>query len=709
MASSGDSISAWSPSPVDVAGEDEEDAEDCTDLDFDDLQTIQSWRFVPNVTGSADVFRLETSSVPGILRSHAASIRQVNSAYNLGASKFVQKWLALHDRAIKSALRRMASETHGNAAQAIQRATDTPKSLDTEDSPLSGLLILAPALMFSLDEPGANPNYFFYPSADDRTKQSITDEKTFFRVQRVARNAETPIAGANLIRAHRGTDEFDPNSLQRVSLGNLSEGRQNQAEREPEEVAANRTQRVRNASPPDPEDDDEEEPEDGEVSGGARQAQGVQNASSMTYATLYTQMKGFVGNVGQPVQLFPNEWNARLWDTEIMNQEWSTDLPARETMQIRGYVAHARDSTTFAAMRLDLLGDQVSQQIAAIHQEGDDTTADFDMFPFPFEERMHKEDAKATTKKLKTLARWMTLCLYDTENVQVGADTFEQSEIGDTNRRQQRTGADRQVKSIASNRFWEKILDNERRGLSMDEHPNILSLFDAPFKTLGQLRRDVPAADAFYRDCLTKLGRFANRIVLTTLDSPDTSPSMYPYELPFVDFSTQNGFVWGSTITPFLLAVNAVPTLMSILLEERDSQRTTAEQRTGPIGNTEGRLDPGSPSPPSTRADGDQGGGAAAASQVLSVEDGEQGDGAAAASQVLSEEDSDAAVSERDYGFQAYMSEMGNAFVDEERRAYSARPGGVTSDITAGGAKLSKLFWDMFKGVAIQYPFAAQN
>ena len=166
-------------------------------------------------------------------------------------------------------------------------------------------------------------------------------------------------------------------------------------------------------------------------------------------------------------------------------------------------------------------------------------TVDFDHFSFPFEERMHMEDLKATTKKLKTLARWLTLCFYDTEQVPFGP----LQQAGEAPRARQRRTAQKTV-SIASHRFWQKILDNDSRGLSMDQHPNVLDLFDAPFDTIIRLTGQVPDAETFFQRCTTVLNeKFKTQLVLQKALYSQDDPTIVPYVMPFVDFSTQDGFV----------------------------------------------------------------------------------------------------------------------------------------------------------------------
>ena len=86
--------------------------------------------------------------------------------------------------------------------------------------------------------------------------------------------------------------------------------------------------------------------------------------------SVYTIFKGYAGQTGALNRYMPTEFSASVWETFIMHNEWSVDLPARETMQIKGYLAHARDSATFSALRLDLINDDIVAQLAEFHGEG---------------------------------------------------------------------------------------------------------------------------------------------------------------------------------------------------------------------------------------------------------------------------------------------------------------------------------------------------
>ena len=771
-------------------------------IDFDDLETVKSWSF--QVDG---VFLIQGTPVPGVLRSNAASIRQVNAAYKVAASAFSKKWMALHDRAIKAKLREMAQQVQGNFSGLVQQATESPKSLEEEDSKINGMLMLRPVLLKRQGVAGQDTQYFFYPSVKDEERERLVlDERNFFEVALdLPENAEqrpivrahdafgddidvsglerfdvpgagpspprinstgrysgrefvnqayihtegkgdgnTSDSGSSLadivatqdavVRQRSSPDEGSPPPGQAPELPATSSSHQNQSvdtSSSSTPVRATRDQRraahfrVPSVSPPPSQGADslfQGSPVDPRLAGGVRAAspdssdnlpliqfrrqsrqagnQGNANPRAATqrrpvprpgnqgnpqgrtqprprprpgnqgqaeqgaaqarqgdvgtfvvrhefltlapqrgaparrsariptqqpdpsngndgseeegesprprprrrregepgrrptpeeagvegeipavqFSSIYTLLKGYAGETGGMNRYLPTELSAGVWE-EMMQNEWSIDLPARETMQIKGYLAHARDSTTFSALRLDLIGDEIQTHLADFYAEGDGGSIDFDQFPFPFEERMHREDLKATTKKLNTLARWLTLCLYDTEEVPLGplvGDNPEDPQQGRV--------------SIASHRFWERILDNDSRGLSMDRTPNILELFDAPFKSLITLRSTIPQADEFYLCCQDRLrDNFSEQLILnSSLQQEDTT--IVPYVMPFIDFTSKDGFVWGSTITPFLLAVSAAPTLLSMFLTSVPLEQRVGQQGMALSHDDVGRL-----------------------------------------------------------------------------------------------------------------------
>ena len=667
-------------------------------LDFDDLPTVKSWCYVP-VTNT---FMVSTGSVPGVLRSHAASIRQVNAAYNMAASKFVKKWMALHDRAIKSSLKEMADQTHGGAVNAIKTGTDNPRGFGDDDDELSGMVILRPVGILK-KEPSSveDTKVILYPNVQGEEVAGLNRE-SFFQISEIFTERQTSEAlSTHETRAHTIRNEIYQTRLTRINI--TSDG----SVRNPEEVRnifedildeEQQARRLSRASQPPASPIDNGE--DGSAAG-VPPARGTGNSSG-NFSTVYTLFKGYLGQVGAPKQYISSNYSAKLWDMSIMKNEWAIDLPARETMQIKGYLAHARDSTTFAALRLDLISSDVHEELAKVFSEGAEQVTDYDQFAFPFEERLHREDTKATNKKIWTLAKWLTLCFYNNEPIEQidpnerSATTSQrepqprprqesssqgQFTVGgnggsiffSTSGRREATSSldapprppkskrprpkvsspqsgdddestfsalpteresrpDRSVAltarggsrrdlftqldsrgtdpsaavrsrdggtvrrtssqegqstllpkrpipvSIACQRFWKPILENDSKGLSMDQYPNIMDFFDAPFTTLANLTSEDNGAKKFYQECRQQVTNFTEQLTLNTVSEQDL-PWSVPYEPPFIDFSTNDGFVWGSTITPFLLAVNAVPTVLSLYMKNNDTMQTWCNEQ----------------------------------------------------------------------------------------------------------------------------------
>lgn len=546
-----------------------EELEKCKYYDFNDLETIFTWVHTRDKT-----FRITKCAVPGVLRTTAASIRQVNSAYNLAASTFVTKWLALYDRAIKTKLREMARQTHGNAIEKLQNYTSGPKDIEKRrPNPLDGLIILRPvAMAIPVEGQDNNWNLALYPGTTSEEKERLetVDNKFIFLQKLNLVTGDEPPSQYEFgpkLRSHVGDKSIVLGGSGKFYTSSLKDSRRRNAA--PRQPAAASTRDEAGAADETSSFGPNLQLEETVVSRANEEA----DKSPGDLFTVYSQLKGYLGETGSFTRLDPTQYSADLWDS-IVRSEWSRDLPARETLQIKGYVAHARDATTFAALRLDLLGDRLKSHFDAIQSDASESTLNFDAIPLPFEERLHKEDQKTILKKLDTLARWMTLCLYDNEEVPVAG--FEQEALRERQRAQQELPAtttrspvpETIVKvSIACHRFWKNVLQNDVQGIDMEYEPNIATIFDAPFNTLQVLCSKNAEAFSFHDDWKNKQRLLFESTLQLTNVRDQTQVETHPYTPPFVDFSTQDGFVWGSTITPFLLAVSAVPVILSLLLK----------------------------------------------------------------------------------------------------------------------------------------------
>ena len=514
------------------------------------------------------------------MASHAVAVRRVDAAYKLSASIFVKKYLALHDRGIKNAINRMAKEVKGEAIDAISAGTEEPWNLDRtfEFRNPRGMLLLRPVAL-AWSEHGARGDkpdpgwprddrpfeYAVSPDDADELAKRYRKEPTLFTVRSHRFDA---VGGApqdaKYVRGHTNTSILVPEP------GNTFE-----------------------------------------------RSTGENSFDSGSLPTLYALVKGPVLGLGEHTKIAESYLASDLWEG-ITKDTWSIGLPERETLQIKGYVAHARDSTTFAAIRLDLLGNQTLQELAKVHEEAVDAgVTDFDAHPLPFEERLHEDTAAGFLKRLDYLAKWITLCVFDRPferdsstarpTVASGKGRKGQGQRGDPEVAKKRPANsaqveqrllaearsktrgpkrdDRDTEAYASKEFWHQML-------AYSEIPGAYKPFEAalsesPFRMLTQLMEKDPNAKFFYNEWAGGIRKqFEEAVKLHNVR--DQMPiEAFPYVLPFVDMS--KGFVWGSTATPFLLALTAAASCVARHTDtnSKEAQPLEEPQKSGASPDTE--------------------------------------------------------------------------------------------------------------------------
>jgi hypothetical protein len=500
---------------------------------FDDLPGISEWGF----TGQS--LRYRAAGGGARMASQAVTTRVVNAAYTTSASIFVKKYMALHDRkcivnlnrcqrsheagGIKNAINTMAKQVQGRAIDNVTAATEESWNLKQtmEFKNPRGMLLLRPIGIRGRPYQGG-PETVLHPINKDDASQQYNQLKKVFTV--VAYDVET-------------VDDNPPQLTQ-----NRTEVRSHTSIRwDASSAAESARQKVTTFKENDT---------------GA--------SDSMNFPSVYTLVKGQVSNVGQHVKIPEDGLAATLWEL-ITKDTWSVGLPERETLQIKGYVAHARDSRTFAAMRLDLLDKETLQGLVKVYEEAADAgVSDFDKQPLPFEERLHEDNSAGFLARLDYLAKWITLCLFD-RPVRNPGDLGAGAGIlaGGAARDERRAGGGGRdvppaspigVEAYGSSDFWRKML--MYRSTPGAYKPFEAALSEAPFGSLDYLiRRDANARrflEGWNGETSPMRDNFKNSIKLHNVE--DQMPiEKFPYVLPIVDMS--KGFCWGSTVSPFLLAL----------------------------------------------------------------------------------------------------------------------------------------------------------
>ena len=418
------------------------------------------------------------------MASQSVVVRKANAAYNLSASKFVKQYLAIHDRGIKNALKQMAAEVHGKAIDRLTASTEAEWDLERkfEFANAEGVVILRPVAIKKANTPPLWPK-----KRDDISDIYQMDGRLYsLKVWNKTDEGTGYEDAAKEARSHSKTNIITDEANKTFSVPLYAGG-----------------------------------------------------STSSEYETVYAAVRGNLHTVDAAQVRLPLEQSAsNLWE-RITHDEWSIDLPERKTLQIKGYVAHARAATTFAAMRLDLINSHIYQDLVRVGEEADVAGAtDFDKEPFPFEERMREDDALGIQRKLDYLAKWITICIFDRPD---GAS----------------------VQCVASEEFWSRM----HRSIGNDTllSPFEDSLADTSFKTLPDLTVQNPSAKTFHGAWETKVKSFERPFKL--YNRHDQIPiETYPYVLPFVDMS--QGFVWGSTVTPFMLALIGAASCVSLMSDK---------------------------------------------------------------------------------------------------------------------------------------------
>ena len=431
------------------------------------------------------------------MASQSVVVRKANAAYNLSASKFVKQYLAIHDRGIKNALKQMAAEVHGKAIDRLTASTEAEWDLERkfEFANAEGVVILRPVAIKKDGEPPLWPK-----KRDDISDIYQMDGRLYsLKVWNKMDEGTGYEDAAKEARSHSKTN-IDTDAANKTFSVPLYAG----------------------------------------------------GSTSSKYETVYAAVRGNLHTVEDAQVRLPLEQSAsNLWE-RITHDEWSIDLPERKTLQIKGYVAHARAATTFAAMRLDLINSHIYQDLVRVGEEADVAGAtDFDKEPFPFEERMREDDALGIQRKLDYLAKWITICIFDRPD-------------------------DASVQCVASEEFWSRM----HRSIGNDTllSPFEDSLADTSFKTLFDLKVKDPSAKTFHDAWETKVKSFERPFKL--YNRHDQIPiETYPYVLPFVDMS--QGFVWGSTVTPFMLALIGAASCVSLMSDDVQLEAVKLAQSAG--------------------------------------------------------------------------------------------------------------------------------
>lgn len=429
------------------------------------------------------------------MASQSVVVRKANAAYNLSASKFVKQYLAIHDRGIKNALKQMAAEVHGKAIDRLTASTEAEWDLERkfEFANAEGVVILRPVALKKGNDPP------LWPKKRDDISDIYQMDGRLYTLKVWNKTGEGPTYGdGGKARSHSNTNISGDADSKTFSVP---------------------------------------------LFGGS---------TSATYETVYAAVRGNLHTVEDAQVRLPLEQSASdLWE-RITHDEWSIDLPERKTLQIKGYVAHARAATTFAAMRLDLINSHIYQDLVRVGEEADVAGAtDFDKEPFPFEERMREDDALGIQRKLDYLAKWITICIFDRPDV-------------------------KSVQCVASEEFWSRM----HRSIGNDTllSPFEDSLADTSFKTLSDLTSQDASAKTFHDAWETKVRSFERPFKL--YNRHDQIPiETYPYVLPFVDMS--QGFVWGSTVTPFMLALIGAASCVSLMSDNVQLEAVKGAQSAG--------------------------------------------------------------------------------------------------------------------------------